>query len=228
MAGETVREWRLIARPLVAPSALLSISGALVVAALGHHYAGSDVPGRLDVAVDGRVAFHLADHPRLMDLLVQVGDPRTVTLTAIALGLVCALAGRWRASVFAVVTPIAASAVTEEVLKPLVDRRMQAGLAFPSGHTTGAFSLALTAAILLLPHRPDLRVRFGFARLVLGVAVLALATGTALALVALRYHYATDTLGGAAVALAVVPVVALVLDLSAPRRVRSRGLRASP
>ena len=121
------------------------------------------------------------------------------------------------AAAFAIVAPIGASALTELVLKPLIDRHKQTGLAFPSGHTTGAFSLALTAAVLLLPHRADLRARLGFVRLVVGASVLALATGTAIALVALRAHYATDTLGGAAVALAVVPTVALGLDAFRPR-----------
>jgi undecaprenyl-diphosphatase len=162
-----------------------------------------------------------------MDRLVELGAPRTVVLVALGLAVMCVLARRFRAAAFALIAPIGASALTELVLKPLVDRHKQTGLAFPSGHTTGAFSLALTAAVLLLPHRPDLRVRFGFPRLVLGVAVLALATGTAIALVALRDHYATDTLGGAAVALAVVPAVALVLDAVTPRRVRARGPRAS-
>ncbi|HVU74239.1 MAG TPA: phosphatase PAP2 family protein [Mycobacteriales bacterium] len=215
-------DWRLIARPLIAPITVLAIGGAVVAAVLGHHYAGTDFPGRLDTAVDGRVAFHLADHPRLMDRLVQLGAPRTVVLVALALAVVCVVARRFRAAAFAVIAPIGASALTELVLKPLVDRHKQTGLAFPSGHTTGAFSLALTAAVLLLPHRPDLRMRLGFVRLVLGAGVVALAAGTAIALVALHYHYATDTLGGAAVALAVVPAVALTLDL-----LRSRGLPAS-
>ena len=215
-------DWRLIPRPLVAPVLLLILSAAAVTAILGAHYAGTDFPGRIDVAIDGRVAFHLADHPRLMDRLVQLGAVRTVVLVAAGLAVLCLLARRPRAALFAAIAPIGASALCEQVLKPLVDRHKSTGLAFPSGHTTGAFSLALTVAVLLLPHSPDLRVRLGFPRLVLGAGVIALATGTALALVALHYHYATDTLGGAAVALAVVPAVALLLDL-----VRSRGPRAS-
>ena len=216
--------WRLIVRPLIAPIVLLALGGAVFAAALGRHYAGIDFPGRIDVAIDGRVAFRLADHPRLMDRLVQLGAPGTVALVAVVLAVVCAVGRRPRAAVFALVAPIGASALTELVLKPLIDRHKQTGLAFPSGHTTGAFSLALTFAVLLLPHRTDLRVRLGFVRLVLGGAAIALAAGTAIALVALKYHYATDTLGGAAVALAVVPTVALLLDVVS---VRSRGPRAS-
>ena len=216
--------WRLIVRPLIAPIVLLALGGAALAAALGKHYAGTDFPGRIDVAVDGRVAFRLADHPRLMDRLVQLGAPSTVALVALGLAVVGAATRRTRAAVFALIAPIGSSALTELVLKPLVDRHKQTGLAFPSGHTTGAFSLALTVAVLLLPHRTDLRVRLGFVRLVLGLGALALAAGTAVALVALRYHYATDTLGGAAVALAVVPTVALLLDVLS---VRSRGPRAS-
>jgi undecaprenyl-diphosphatase len=163
-----------------------------------------------------------------MDRLVQLGAPRTVVLVSIGLAVVCALARRRRAMVFALVAPIGASALTEVVLKPLIDRHKQTGLAFPSGHTTGAFSLALTAAVLLLPHRPDLRMRLGFLRLVLGLSLLALATGTAIALVALRDHYATDTLGGAAVALAAVPMAAFVLDAASGTRSHWRSSRASP
>jgi undecaprenyl-diphosphatase len=212
--------WRLIPRRLVSWTVGCAIVAAAAVALLGVHYAGSARPGPLDQRLDAAVGFRLATHPHLMDQLVSFGSPRTVITVALLLGVTCLLLRRPRAAVFAVVAPLAASALTEWILKPLIDRSKGEGLAFPSGHTTGAFALALTAAVLLLPHRGGLRAPSALLRLLAAMTVVGLASGTALALVALRYHYATDTLGGALVAASVVAATALGVDQLSRVRLR--------
>ena len=51
-----------------------------------------------------------------------------------------------------------------------------------------------------------------------GLAALAAATATALAMVAMGAHYFTDTVGGAAVAISVVLATALIIDKVRPPR----------
>lgn len=190
--------WRLVALAV------------MVVVALGLRYAGQSAPGRLDTALDTRLAVRLASHRRFLDRLVLLGDPSTVIATALVLANMLAVQRRWRAAVLAVVAPGLGGALTELVLKPLVGRTKGGGLAFPSGHTTGAFCLAFVAALLLIqPGEPPFPV---WLRSAVGLGGLALAAGTATALVALRAHYATDTVGGIGVAIVAVVGAALTLD----------------
>jgi undecaprenyl-diphosphatase len=116
--------------------------------------------------------------------------------------------------VLAAVAPAVAGGLTDLVLKPLIDRHIGHGLSFPSGHTTGAFAVAITAAVLLLEGRG---IRNPL-RVALTVLSLGLAACVAAAVVALGVHYTTDTIGGFCVALGVVLALALVIDEIAERR----------
>jgi membrane-associated phospholipid phosphatase len=198
--------WRPAAKALV----LLAVA---VIAVLGARYAGQTRPGRFDAALDTRLAVRLGGHVRLLDHLVLLGNPYTVIAVSLVLANLFLLLRPGRAVVLALIGPGLGGALTELVLKPLVGRTKGGGLAFPSGHTTGAFCVALVAALALitsgshgLPSLP-LVVRLG-----LGAAGLALAGGTATAMVALRAHYATDVVGGVAVSLLAVVGSALALD----------------
>src|SRR5438270_456568 len=72
---------------------------------------------------------------------------------SVLLAVLCVIVWRPRAALFALVAAPAAAAVTELVLKPLVHREQHVdALLFPSGHTTGAFALALSVVVLLLPR----------------------------------------------------------------------------
>jgi membrane-associated phospholipid phosphatase len=104
----------------------------------------------------------------------------------------------------------AAAVLAELVLKPLVGRTLMGALSFPSGTETRVFAVAAVFAVLLAgPVRP--RVPAGV-RLVLAAAVLLGAAAVAVALVVLGQHYFTDTVGGAAVGIAVALATALVID----------------
>jgi membrane-associated phospholipid phosphatase len=214
--------WRLRAAVVVALAALVTLG-------LGLHYSGTVESGRIDSAVDTRVFRHLGTHRQFLHQLVHVGDPTTIGLLSAALTVGFLLARHWRAAVLAALAPVLAGVMTDVVLKPLIDRRIGGPyLSFPSGHTTGAFAIALVATVVLLePGQPRLRRT---ARALLAVVALGVAAAVALALVALRVHYTTDTIGGVGVALGVVLGIALLVDAAADGvwRLRYPGSRPSP
>lgn len=214
--------WRPAAAALVALA-------VVVIAVLGVHYAGQKGPGRLDAALDTRVAVRLGGHPRLLVHLVLLGNPSTVIAVSLVLANLFLLLRPGRAVALALIGPTLGGALTELVLKPLVGRHKGGGLAFPSGHTTGAFCVVLVAGMALLKSGSHGLPRFPLAvRLVLVAVALALAGGTATAMVALRAHYATDVVGGVAVALLAVVGTALALDGWCDRWALRRGRGPRP
>jgi len=203
------RPWR--------PLALLSwLAAAAVLGALSWHFAHGSATNHPDAAVASRVQARLAAHPHLLSMAARLGSPRVVIGGAVVVAVLCLLARRPKAALFALVAAPAAGAVTEFVLKPAVHREQHVNaLLFPSGHTTGAFALALTVVIVLLPHEQT-RLLPAIARLVIGVAALALATVVAVAVVALGWHYVTDAIGGLVTAVVVVVGLAGVFDAAHP------------
>jgi len=175
-----------------------------------HHTVGSGVHER---RLDRGLALQLDQHPRALRLASQLGSPRAVALGALVLALLSLLGHRPRAAFFALVAAPAAGGLTELVLKPLVGRTsaQSSSLAFPSGHTTGASAVALTVVVLLLAWGSR-GVLTGISAAVLGLIALAGAAGTALSVVALGWHYASDVVGGVCVAAVVVPGAALLTD----------------
>jgi undecaprenyl-diphosphatase len=191
-------------------AALLSAACAAVAAFLGVRFAHHSRAGWLDTAVDDRIRASLGDHPALLNPLVDLGSAIPVTVLTTALVLLCLATRRWRGAVLAAVAVPAAAALTERVLKPLVDRTLQGGLSYPSGHSTGVFALAAVIAVLLAgPLQPRLPAAV---RLLLGLTAYLAAAAVAVALVGMGLHYFTDTVGGAAVSTAVVLLTALVID----------------
>jgi undecaprenyl-diphosphatase len=83
------------------------------------------------------------------------------------------------------------------VVKPLVGRSIGGVLSYPSGSTVGAAALA-TAAVLAVPTRW---------RVATAVVVTVYALWMALAVVALQWHYPTDSLAGLAYGAGVVLMV---------------------
>jgi membrane-associated phospholipid phosphatase len=190
------------------------VACAVITTALGVHYAGTYSAGRLDRALDLRIKARLADHHHLLDHLVHLGDPQTVIAFVLLLAIVAGIRDRWRAVALVIVGTTVAVALTELILKPLVGRHIGQALSFPSGHTTGAFAIAIAAVVLLFADRgvrPPLRA-------VLIVLSLGLAAGVAAAVVGLGFHYTTDTVGGFCVALGSVLGVAVLIDYVADRR----------
>lgn len=192
--------WRELMAVLVA----LSAAGVTV---LGVWFAGTERAGRLDRAVDGRMVTHLGVHQGVLWPISDLGSPPVLPLGILLLVAVAARRG-WPAVWLAVAGPAGAVLLTELVLKPLVGRTHEGGLALPSGHTTSIAALAWVFVLVFVAGR----ARPGWLRAgLIGLAGLAV-LGVAGSMVALDLHYATDTVAGALVATAVVGAIALLLD----------------
>ncbi|MFI6865306.1 phosphatase PAP2 family protein [Nocardia sp. NPDC050406] len=103
----------------------------------------------------------------------------------------------WRAG-FVLLAPEFAIIVNTLVLKPLWDRPLQHYLAYPSGHTVHL--VAVVTAIALASESARVRV---LVAIVTPVVLVAVAVG----MIGLGYHHATDVIGGAAAAVALVAVL---------------------
>jgi membrane-associated phospholipid phosphatase len=192
------------------PAAAATAAGCVIVTAvLGILVAGQTGAGSMDRGIDAAIRSGLAGHTTLLDAVADLGAPLPVTVAAVAAFAACAWTRRFRGALLVAVAVLAASGA-EIVLKDLVHRTHTGALSYPSGHTAGAFALAVTFALLLTgPSRPPLRATV---RGLLTGLVLALASAVAVAQVARDKHYFTDTVGGAALAGAVVLLTALALD----------------
>ncbi len=194
-------------------AALLAVCAA-VTALLGLWLMHQSQASGLDSVIDWGLRVNLYRQRAILIRIVDLADPRQATEITVALVLACLLTRRWRGALLAAVAIPAAGALTENLLKPLFDRTAQGHLEFPSGHSTGAFAMAAVSVVLLLgplrPRLPDTLRQF------LAVAVALTAAGVAVAVVALDFHYFTDTVAGAAVGTGVVLAIALLLDRLMP------------
>lgn len=202
---------RLLPRRALPAIAVADVLAALIFAVLARRVHHQQQAGALDRAIDGRLTHHLFAYRIALRALVEVGAPLTVALSGIALALWCLATRRRRGALLSVLGPGLAALATGSVLKPVIGRTLYGSLAFPSGHTTGAVALAGVVGVLMLgpSHPRNLSVH---ARRLVALAALAVSGGTAIGLVALRWHYATDTVGGVCVVLVVVTLVAVVID----------------
>jgi len=204
-----------VARPLLPPAwrrpASLVLAGcAAVTAALALAFTHQGRADGLDAVVDARIRGGLGRYHGALHLLDGLGGLASVTVLTAALVLACLATRRWRGALLALIAVPAAEVVTEYLLKPLVGRVLHGNLVYPSGHTTGVFVLATVVAVLLTgPLRPPVP---RMVRLVLIVAAYLIASATATAMIAMGFHYFTDTVGGAAVAIGTVLATALTID----------------
>jgi undecaprenyl-diphosphatase len=204
-------------RPLLPDRARLPAAGvvvacAVVVVALGVRYANQSRAGALDRAVDGWFVDHANYRAALW--LADLGNAPVVLIAAIAVVAFCGWLRYPRGLVLVVLAPIASTSLGEYVIKPLVHRTKNGYLAYPSGHTAGWCTLAIVVILLVVgPAREQLSSR---ARRWIVVAVVILAVACVIGLIASAYHYATDVVGGLAVALATVLTLALLIDAIRP------------
>jgi membrane-associated phospholipid phosphatase len=199
-----------VRRPVLAAIA----AAALVFTVLAVRFAGTSEAGGVDRRVDAVVDPVGDAHWSLVRLGERLGSPPSVVALAFLMAGLCLAAGRYRPAVLAVVGP-GVTGVCTTLLKPALGRTIGDGFAYPSGHTGGATSLGLVAALLLLTFaRRRLPRGLWLAGLAAGGLVLGAATGTAM--IAANVHYPTDTIGGFCTAVVVVLGIALLLDLLAP------------
>jgi membrane-associated phospholipid phosphatase len=198
--------------PLLAASArpragVLLAGCAVLVAVLGLVFARQNTADRFDHAVDSPVIAWFAGHHALALWLAFPGSmiPAVVLTAALAIG--CLLTGRRRGAVLALLAVPVAAVITDWLLKPLVHRTYIGQVVYPSGHTATIVALAAAVTVLLLgPPRP--RMARPLRVLILAVAYLACAA-VVVGVIAVRYHYFTDTVAGAAVGIGTVCGLAL-------------------
>lgn len=198
---------------------LIGLAG-VVFAVLAIRYAGTSEGGGLDRRAESFVDMFSSKYSRPVILTVTLGDPRWVITLAAVLAVVSLAMRRWRLALLAFAGP-GLTGLATTLLKPVVGRTIEGGLAFPSGHTGAVVSLALVAALILLSLWKAGRLA-GTVVLV-GMAVTA-GTVMALSLVLMERHYLTDAVGGLCAAGVCVLGAALLIDAMIGAVVR-RGRR---
>jgi membrane-associated phospholipid phosphatase len=204
-------------RPLLPSPARRWVGGLLaccviVVVVLGVLFHGQTGPDRLDHAVDAPIISGLGGHP---SLALRLADPGTMR-DAVVLSAVIVVAGlltrRINGAILAAAAVPAATGLTEDLIKPLVHRTYLGVLSYPSGHTAAAGAMAATVTVLLLAS-PQLG-RFTVLRVLIPAAAWVVVAAVAVGVMAVRFHYFTDTLAGAAVGTVTVCALAFALDLA--------------
>jgi membrane-associated phospholipid phosphatase len=182
----------------------------ILVAVLGGLFAHETEADGFDRALDAPVITWFAHRPELAFRLSTPGSALPAVGLSAVLVAACLLTGRLNAAVLAGLAVPVAVGLVEVVLKPLVHRTYRGILAYPSGHTTAMFALASTITILLLTPAPSRRA--WRARALVSFAACLFGSIVAMAVIGLRWHYATDTIAGAALGIATVCGLALALD----------------
>nr|WP_052477871.1 phosphatase PAP2 family protein [Kibdelosporangium sp. MJ126-NF4]CEL14616.1 putative integral membrane protein [Kibdelosporangium sp. MJ126-NF4] len=205
---------RLVPHGLVPLVVVLASMCALVVTVLGLLFAGQRTGTAVDDFVHWSVYRQFVGERSLLQAMLTPTEPvlLVIVISLIVMGAVALR--RPRLAVLAVAGPLLSAVISSAVLKPAFGRTINNGsLAFPSGHT------ATMVAVLTVLVLAALRMRASMVVLA-AVGALVVAVIGATALVGMKYHYVTDTVGGACVAIATVLTVALVIDRVAGRRTR--------
>lgn len=204
----------LVSRAARTPTIILAALSAAVMALIAAQVADQRQPGWLDKTVDDSIRLGREPHDPLLSMVAGLGGPVSVTVIAVIVAGACLLTRRYRGA-FLMAVAVPTIGLTDIGLKPVIDRTIAGYLSYPSGHTMGAFSLATTIAVLLTgPLHPRLARRV---RVLLAIAAMLAACFVSYSLIVLRMHYFTDTVGGAALAIGMVLVIALIIDCAADR-----------
>lgn len=217
---------RRIQHSLIPPrfrlAAIVIVAACVItVGVLGAVFRDGTTPDALDKAVFSWVWPHRTG----LDPLVVVGDTVPMGLLTAVLCYCCLALRRYRGAIMVALAVPIASGITE-LLKHLINRVYIDFLSFPSGHTTATFALITCIAVLLID--PPATKAPASMRVVLAVVAAGFGAMVALALVAIRFHYFTDTIGGAAVGIGVTVAIALALDLAAARIDRGEATASRP
>ena len=199
---------------------------AVFVAVLGVLFAYQSRADGFDHAIDSRVLAWLGGHRGLLLWLAAPGSLIPAVVLSVVIVGACLLTGRLNGAVLAAAAVPVAVGLDEVLLKPVVNRTYWGNVVYPSGHTTAVFALAATVTVLLLP--PPRPTKAAALRVLLPVAACVLGVIVAIAVIGLQWHYFTDTVAGAAVAVGTVCGLALLLDRPTARRWLVRPGRRPP
>jgi len=217
-----MRPWS--GRSLLADQARLRVGGllagcAIIVVVLGVLFAGQGTAAPFDRAVDSPVITWLAGRQTLALWLAYPATLVPAGGASLIAALVCLARGWLRGAALALLAVPVASGLNDAFLKHLFHRTYLGVLTYPSGHAAAAAALAMSLTILLL-LAPGAAPSAGLAAVprwaipaVAWLAVVVVAVGV----MGLRWHYLTDTIGGAALGTGTACALALLIDLSWPR-----------
>jgi membrane-associated phospholipid phosphatase len=170
-------------------------------------------PNRLDIWGDSLLPGNLNSH--WAHDFVTLGSMPVFIASVIMVSFIGILRD-WIRAIACATAPVLAVLIVQEIAKPLVDRHYSVtdGLTYPSG-TVAAVAALATAVTLVMPRK---------ARIPAAVLSSLAITGTAAAVVVLRWHYPTDALGGIAVGIG--SVLTIDAALHGPRII-ARMIRRS-
>lgn len=188
---------------------------AILVAVLGALFARQRTPDPFDRAVDSPLITWLAGHHSLALWLAFPGTTKPAVVLSAVIVAACLLSGRIAGALLAVAAVPVAVGLCELLIKPLVHRTYIGQVVYPSGHVAAISALAATVTVLLLAApRPVLaRALRVFVVILAYLAVAAVVVGV----IAVRFHYFTDTVAGVAVGTGTVCGLALILDVVSAR-----------
>ncbi|HTU73225.1 MAG TPA: phosphatase PAP2 family protein [Trebonia sp.] len=194
----------------------------ILVLAIGATFAHQTTADGLDRVIDDPVINWLGRDRALLGWLQFPGTQVPAVVLSLAMAILALARRRHAAAVLALIADLVATQLDEWLLKPLFDRTYLGAISYPSGHTTSVVSIVAVYVVLFVLPPQDSRAR---AWRLCGLAVLlALTVITVIGVIGLRWHYFTDTVGGAAVAVGTVCGLCLAIDASARRL---RAARAS-
>jgi membrane-associated phospholipid phosphatase len=197
-------------------AAIAATCCAVVVAVLGVFAANRSRGSALDRPVDSWLRQNLGSHHQVMLDVAFLGGGQIGFGLAAVLILACLLARRVNGAILTLVSVPVSVGLTEYVLKPLVHETIGGSLTYPSGHTASVFTLTAAVGVLML-NPPRQRPRPLLRALLVAVLVV-VSCAVAVATIVLSYHYFTDTIAGAALAVGVVLAATFPLDSSRVRR----------
>jgi undecaprenyl-diphosphatase len=191
---------------------------AVIVLAIGAAFAHQATPDGFDRTVDAPVISWLGNDHTVADWMEYPGTQVPAVVLSLAMAIAALARRRMNGVVLALLADFIATRIDEWLLKPLFDRTYLGALSYPSGHVTSVVSIiAVYAVLFVIPARGSRSPAWRMG----GLAVLlALAVITVIGVIGLRWHYFTDTVGGAAVGVGTVCALCLVIDAFSrwPRR----------
>jgi len=205
---------RRYARPLLSagarrPAAVVFACAVLVLAG-GAVLVHDQYADPLDRWVSESVVTRLAGHGKTLQLVSDLGQKAAVIVIIAVICLACLAARRLNGVVLAAASAPTASVATEKVLKPLA-AHLYPYASYPSGHTTSVFALVATIAVLLAGPPSGNTPRILRVTIVAAAVLVGCAVG--LAVIGLGDHRFIDTVGGAAVGIAIVLTGTFLLDV---------------
>jgi membrane-associated phospholipid phosphatase len=206
----------LLPSPGRRPAAVIAACCAVITAVFAVLAENRSRPDALDRPVDSWLHGHFGADGHALTPLSNLGGGLDSLLVTIIIVLACLAVRRLSGAVLAAVSALAVAGLIEFVLKHVVHETLNGDLVYPSGHTASVFAAATVITVLLL--NPSRRVPRPAVTITV-TAILALVSClVGAAMISLNYHYFTDTIGGAAFAIAVVIAVTFLLDTAVVRR----------